>query len=227
MDACCKPLGRAGQGRAAQRAEQVVACAGIDVQFPAARGLPDRDVDAGTCAFVPGIGQDRQVLQGGPQDREQVLAGGGNVMDPTGQHVRDPQRDAARGEQRLDAPAEGMRLAGIPAVYFLAFLAGGLFLQPVGCDDLAVQDQVRQLLLSGRIQGLGQAGSPGGEDLDDLIDVPVGGGCDSPKPLPSRGISGRSRNQASANTACFQQVRARVPRRVPSSRRCPASRTER
>ena len=44
-----------------------------------------------------------------------------------------------------------------------------------------------------------------------------------PKPLPSRGTSGRSRNQAYTNTAWFQQVSARVPRRVPISRRCPAS----
>ena len=32
-------------------------------------------------------------------------------------------------------------------------------------------------------------------------------------------MSGRSRNQASTNTACFQQVRARAPARVPISRR--------
>jgi hypothetical protein len=102
-----------------------------------------------------------------------------------------------------------MRLAGIPAVYFLAFLADGLFLQPVGCDDLAVQDQVRQLLLPGRIQGFGQAGSPGGEDLDDLIDVPVGGGLRQREALAEPGdIRSVPGTQASANTACFQQVRA-------------------
>lgn len=36
--------------------------------------------------------------------------------------------------------------------------------------------------------------------------------CQIPKPLPSRGMSGRSRNQAIAKTASFQQVKAR-PRR--------------
>jgi hypothetical protein len=40
-----------------------------------------------------------------------------------------------------------------------------------------------------------------------------------PEPWPSRRMSGRSRNQASAKTACCQQVRARVPFRVPISRR--------
>jgi hypothetical protein len=142
----------------------------------------------------------------------------------SGQDAGDPQRDAARGEQGRDVPAEGVGLPGIPAVYFLAFLADRLFLQPVGGDHLAVQDQVRQALLLRRLQDLGQAGCLRGKDLDDLIDVPVGGGLE---PLPSRGISGRSRNQASAKTACFPQVSARVPRRVPSSRRWSASRTER
>jgi hypothetical protein len=45
-----------------------------------------------------------------------------------------------------------------------------------------------------------------------------------PDPWPSRRMSGRSRNHARAKTACFQHVRARVPSRVPISRRCAASR---
>jgi hypothetical protein len=44
-----------------------------------------------------------------------------------------------------------------------------------------------------------------------------------PKPAPSRRMSGRSRNHARVNIACFQQVRARVPSRVPISRRWSAS----
>ena len=47
-----------------------------------------------------------------------------------------------------------------------------------------------------------------------------------PDPWPSRRMSGRSRNHARAKTACFQQVRARVPSRVPISRRCAASRPD-
>jgi DNA-binding NarL/FixJ family response regulator/DNA-binding SARP family transcriptional activator len=43
--------------------------------------------------------------------------------------------------------------------------------------------------------------------------------CEIPKPAPRRRTSGRSRNHARANTACFQQVRAHVPFRVPISRR--------
>jgi hypothetical protein len=40
-----------------------------------------------------------------------------------------------------------------------------------------------------------------------------------PNPRPSRAISGRSRNQARAKTACRQVFSARVPLRVPISRR--------
>ena len=43
-----------------------------------------RDMDAAACAFVPGVGQCRQVLQEGPQDGEDVLTGGGDVMNAAG-----------------------------------------------------------------------------------------------------------------------------------------------
>jgi hypothetical protein len=104
-------------------------------------------VNAAAGAFVSGVGQYRQVLQEGPQDREDELAGGGDVVDPAGQDRGDPQRDAAGGEQRLDVAAEAVGLAGIPAVDLAALPADGLFLAPVGSDDLAVEDQVRQSLL--------------------------------------------------------------------------------
>jgi hypothetical protein len=47
-------------------------------------------MDAAACAFVPGVGQGRQVLQEGPQDGEDVLTGGGDVMNAAGQDRRDP-----------------------------------------------------------------------------------------------------------------------------------------
>src|SRR5258707_7486180 len=53
-----------------------------------------------------------------------------------------------------------MGLPRIPAVDFLAFPAGGFLFQPVGGDDLAVQDQVRQALPYGAFQGLAQARCP-------------------------------------------------------------------
>src|ERR1035441_2388591 len=89
------PPARGQQGEpplaeAAQRAQQRVAGAGVKIGFPAARWLPYRDVDAVACAFVPGVGQHRQDFQVGPQDGEQVLAGGGDVVDAAGQDRRDP-----------------------------------------------------------------------------------------------------------------------------------------
>jgi hypothetical protein len=48
----------------------------------------------------------------------------------------------------------------------------------------------------------------------------------SRNPGPAAGCLAGSRNQARAKTACFQQVRARVPARVPISRRCSASRPD-
>jgi hypothetical protein len=64
--------------------EQLVAGPGIKIKLPAACRVPHRDVNAAACAFVPGAGQYRQVLQEGPQDREDEIAGGGDVADPAG-----------------------------------------------------------------------------------------------------------------------------------------------
>jgi hypothetical protein len=88
--------------QAAHRPDQRVAGAGIDVQLPDPGGFPHRDVDAVTCAVVAGIGQHRQAGQERPQDAQDVLAGGGQVMDIAGKHIRDPQRDPGRVKQGLD-----------------------------------------------------------------------------------------------------------------------------
>ena len=45
---------------------------------------------------------------------------------------------------------------------------------PVGADDLAVQDHVRGALGQGALERLAQSGCPSGQDVDDLVDVPVG-----------------------------------------------------
>lgn len=136
--------GEASLAQAAQRAQQRVAGTGIYVQLPASGRLFHRDVDADPCSFVSGVGQYRQVFEVGPQDGEDVLAGGGDVVGAAGQDRRGPERDAAGGEQGLDVPAETVRLAGVPPVDLPALPADGLFFQPVGGDDLAVQDQVGQ-----------------------------------------------------------------------------------
>ncbi len=53
-----------------QRCERISAFAGtgVRVKFPAAGGPFHRDVDAMTCAFIPGIGQHRQLRQVGAQE---------------------------------------------------------------------------------------------------------------------------------------------------------------
>jgi len=65
-------------------------------------------VDAVTSAFVPGIGQHGHGLQERPQHAQDVLAGGGQVVDIAGKHIRNPQRYPGRVKQGLDVPAEIM-----------------------------------------------------------------------------------------------------------------------
>ncbi len=140
-------LGHQGEAALAQAAQRVAGPV-IKIELPAACWLFHRDMNADPRSFVPGISQYGQADQAGAQDGEGVLTGGSDVMDPAGQDRRHPQRDAAGGEQGLDVPAEPVGLGGIPAVDLPALPADGLFLQPVGGDHLAVQDQVRQPLLS-------------------------------------------------------------------------------
>jgi hypothetical protein len=69
-----------------------------------------------------------------------------------------------------------MGLAGIPQIDDLAFHAGGRLLAPVGGDDLAVQDHVRQALGRGPFQSLVQVRGLLSQHQDDLVQVPVRGG---------------------------------------------------
>jgi hypothetical protein len=71
----------------AQGSQQRVAGLGVRVEFPAAGGLFHRDMHADAGAFVPGIGQDRQVFQVGPGLRQDVLAGGGEVVRAAWQRI--------------------------------------------------------------------------------------------------------------------------------------------
>src|ERR1035437_4759040 len=86
------PLGQqreAALAQAAHRAQKRVTCPGINVQLFGPGRLLYRDVDAMTCAFVAGIGQDGHGIQERPQYCEDILAGGGQVMDIARQHIRD------------------------------------------------------------------------------------------------------------------------------------------
>jgi hypothetical protein len=116
-----------------------------------------------------------------------------------------------------------MGLAGVPLIDLLPLLAGLLVRAPVGGDEGAVQDQVGKSLLSGLFQGLAQRGRLRGEDLDGLVLVPAGGGLGDPEALAQPADLRPVPEPRQGKTACFQQVRARVPFRVPISRRCSPS----
>ena len=73
-------------------------------------------------------------------------------------------------------PPWAVGLAGVPQVDDLAFHADGLLPAPVGGDDLAVQDHVREALVPGPFQRLAQLRGLFGEHRDDLVQVAVGGG---------------------------------------------------
>src|SRR5690242_6395937 len=163
--------------QAAQGPLEGVAGAGIDVKFAAAGGLFDGDENANAGAVVAGVGQSGQSDGGGVVEGGQgVGAGGGQVVHRAGLGVGDPQREPAWGEDGLDVAAVGVRLPGVPQVDDLAFHTDGRLLAPVGRDDLAVQDHVREPLVFGAFQRLAQVRSLLCQDLDDLIHIPVAGG---------------------------------------------------
>src|SRR6266513_2563808 len=143
--------------QAAQGPLEGVAGAVIDVKFAAAGGLFDGDEDADSGAVVAGVGQGGQSGGGGAVEGGQgVDTGGGQVVHRAGPGGRDPQREPARGEDGLDVATVGVRLPGVPQVDDLAFHADGGFFAPVGWDDLAVQDHVREPLVFGAFQRLVQ-----------------------------------------------------------------------
>ena len=147
------PLGHqreAALSLVAQGSQQRVAGSRTDVEFrPRRASSPGRARRA--CPFITRIGEDGQSGRR-PGFGQDELAGGGQVVGAARQHVRDPQRDAARGGQRLHVPGGLVRLAGVPLVDLLALPAGLLVRAPVGGDERAVQDQVGKPSASGLVQ---------------------------------------------------------------------------
>ncbi len=88
--------------------------------------------------------------------------------------------EAVRPHDGLDVPAVTARLAGVPGVDLLALDAGCFLCTPVGFEDLAVQDHVRDTLGHRPLQGLGQARGLLRQHTDGLGDVPVGGRAGHP-----------------------------------------------
>jgi hypothetical protein len=163
--------------QAAQRALDGVAGAGIDVKFAAGGWLFDGDEDADSGAVVAGVGEGGQSGGGCLVESGQgVDTGGGDVVHRAGLGAGDPQGEPARGEDGLDVATVGVGLAGVPQVDDLAFHANGRLFAPVGRDDLAVQDHVREPLVFGSFQRLVQVRSLLCEDGDHLVHIPVGGG---------------------------------------------------
>jgi len=163
----------AALAQAAHRAQQRVPGPGINVQLFDPDRLLCRDVNSVTSTFVAGISQHRHGVQERPQHAQDILPGGGQVMNIARKHIRNPQRDPRRVKQRLDVRAEIMGLPRVPHVDRLPLAADGFLPAPVRVHDLAVQDQVRRALGQGALQRLGQARRARRDHLDHLIEVPV------------------------------------------------------
>jgi hypothetical protein len=140
---CWRVRQRAGEqgesafAQAAQRAQQGVAGAGADIEFPPAGRLPDRDMDAG--AVVARVGEGGQPGCGdGVQHGQGVAAGGGDVVHRARFRLQDPHREPAGCQYRLDVAAVSVSLAGVPEVNDLALGAEGRLLAPVDGDDGAI-----------------------------------------------------------------------------------------
>ncbi|MFB9304040.1 hypothetical protein, partial [Kibdelosporangium philippinense] len=71
----------------------------------------------------------------------------------------------------MDVAALFAVLAGVPGVDLLALDAGRLLAEPVGGEQLAVQDQVCQIVVFGALQRVMQIRSLGAKHLDDLVQL--------------------------------------------------------
>lgn len=110
-------------------------------------------------------------------------------------------------------------LAGVPGVDLLAGGVGGLFVQPVAGEQLAVQDQVGGTVGLGLDEVIVQVGGLGGEHVDDLGQVAVAGGA-ADAMATSQGIDLTVLTEPpQPEHDLLEQVNALLPRRVPRARR--------
>src|SRR6266571_551826 len=202
---------------AAQGALDGVAGAGVNIEVAAICGLFDGYVDAYSGAVVARVGQGGQSGGGGVvEGRQGVGAGGGQVMHRSGLGGRNPQREPAGSGDRLDVAAVAVSFSGVPQVDDLAFDADGGFFAPVGGDDLAVQDHVGESGVFGPFQGLVQVRGLFGEDLGDLVQIPVGGGPGDAV------IPGQSTGAGAVAEPAQRQHRLPVAGQRPAAPRCAA-----
>lgn len=173
--------GEAAFAEAAKRALQGVVGAIVDAERVVAGGLLEWYDDAVTCALVAGVGQDGHGRGVGVDGGQDVAAGGFDVGDSAGFDVAGPDGETVGFAQCLDVSPEVAGFAGEPGVDGFAFHAGGLDAAPIGVEDLAVEDEVGDAVGDGAVQCLVEAGGLAGQDVDDLVQVAVGGGLGEPE----------------------------------------------
>ena len=161
--------------QAAKRPLQRVAGAGIDIEF-----LPAGRLFTGMQMPMPAPSYPGSARAGRLRAAARYGAGSAwaraAVMSCTepGARLGDPQREPVRRQHCLDVAAVHMGLAGVPGVDDLALHAESRLAAPVGPDDHAVQDDVRQPVLVRPLQRLMQVRGLSGERVEDLVPVPVG-----------------------------------------------------
>jgi hypothetical protein len=111
----------------------------------------------------------RPAAAAGVQRGERAGAGGGDAVHRARPGRRGPQREAARGEDGLDAAAVGVRFPGVPQAGNRALDAEGRLAAAAGLDDGSVQDHVRQPVLVRPLQRLVLVRGLSGEHVDDLV----------------------------------------------------------
>jgi len=81
-----------------------------------------------------------------------VFASGGQIVHRAWFDVTGPQREAVRCQYGLDVAARLGGFAGVPPVDLLAFHAGGLLVEAIGGEELAVEDDVGESVVLGLFQ---------------------------------------------------------------------------
>lgn len=126
-------------------------------------------------------------------------------MGRAGLHGRGPHREASVIGQDLHVAAEGLVLTRVPQV--VAGLGAGC--DPVSAHQGAVQADERLASAPEPVQDVGDIGRPLGDDLQCLMQVPVGGGLQTPESWARARTSVPSLSHRSTTTAWTQVVAAR------------------
>lgn len=158
--------------------QQRVAAGGVGVEDVAVGRNLRRGVNTDAGALVALVREGGKALsRGGVQGAcDPVFAGGRQIVGVARQCVGDPQRKSVRSSHELDVRAESAVLARVPQVDRGAPGTDGGLGDPVAGDEGAVEDHVGVARREARAQDLGQLRRLGGEHVDALVQIPVGGG---------------------------------------------------